>query len=110
MKKHSIHQSPAERLAYSSDRTVAAIQENSQIVESLANYIKTKPADTAGFVAMLKAELEGHKKLEEIKSAVLASTIAVKKIPATSLEETNRLLSRLIEKEGQPVKVSIKIV
>lgn len=72
---HPIHQTPEQRLASVSEKTLAAVEKATQ---EIVRAVKGKPVPD--FSPLIEALDALTKKTEEVKSAVLANTIAVKKV------------------------------
>lgn len=109
MNKHPIHQTPAEKLATSSLGTLEAIQKNTLKMDEVVRAIHS---------ISLTPDVKSAQKLEEVKSAILANTIILKRLEKKEMTvnvdvdtaETHRLLRELIAESKKPMKVSFKLV
>lgn len=73
---HPIHQSPEEKLASSSERTVAAVERGTKEVVKAVSSIKP----TVDLSPLSRSQDVQNRKLEEVKSATLATNIQLKRI------------------------------
>lgn len=136
--KHSIHQTPEERLAQSSVGIASAIkvhtaktEETTRAVRELALALKDKSLEATGFEAVVRvqkgviAKVQGlaesshegveqvTKKIEEVKSASVIANRLLKEIRDKKMpnsEHTDALLKELLVEMKKPQQVRIKLV
>ena len=138
MKLDRIHQSAADIQAENSDRTLFAIENQTRELGKLVPLPPDNSVHIQGYAALLAAFQTLNTKLDEVKSAILANTIILKRvekkefpafpeipkvppfpkipdypkfptIPKTDLTETNNLLKTLTEELRKPLKVTLKL-
>jgi len=136
--KSRIHQKPEELQAHNTEATSSAVQESNTILKSIDNSLKNPVATFTGLQGINDKQRETNlkldvltqvndpalviQKLDEVKSASLASNILLKRIeavisipttfpdmPRTDLSETNKLLAQLIKKVGENVSVTLTL-
>ncbi len=132
-KKADIHKSPEEKLASNTESVVSAVLESNHkltevnySIKNLTQVVQDKSIEMTGFTGVISSLKHSQdktlQKLEEVKSAGLASNITLKKIEKavsrepqkfpefpkplpfpeikpTDMSETNRLLKELLDKE-----------
>jgi len=122
--KHPIHQSNEDKLALTSKNTVEAVNDISrkadktnQLLGELKTSIQDKDHLVIGFTSLVDSQRKTSSKLEEVKSAVLASNIVLKNIasketpafPKTDFTATNKLLTELLTEMKKPDEITVTL-
>lgn len=114
MNKHRIHQTAEERAAASSHEIISAVKAGSKCVEDSIKQSTSVVVRAINANGGATRDSLIVKKLEEVKSASLATNISIKKLgqkKEIDMSSTNDLLSKLIEEFKKPceIKVSLKL-
>lgn len=118
MKKAEIHKTPEEKLASNTEGVVSAVKKSNEKLDTVAKTIKDlihttkdKSIDMEGFTGVMnsvnKTKDSVSRKLDEVKSANLATNITLKKILEKPQKEVQKveLVNHKQDKEVQKVEV-----